>query len=142
MKKRTSTKAAKAAKAAKGGVCLGGLRGPGCDRAADERPVGDKLIDGLCGACRQAIAETAADHLGLEAGASPLAQLSSKVLAAAARGELDLNEVARREVAMRGLNRRAEWVGFDEAARLAEQIPVLRGDGRRVFVTVPANEEV
>ncbi|MNT50441.1 hypothetical protein D3C72_1873610 [compost metagenome] len=34
------------------------------------------------------------------------------VLAAAARGELDLNDLARNELACRGLNDRGEWVGF------------------------------
>lgn len=34
------------------------------------------------------------------------------VLAAAVRGELDLNELARKELACRGLNEHGEWVGF------------------------------
>ncbi|MNK94665.1 hypothetical protein D3C87_1148740 [compost metagenome] len=34
------------------------------------------------------------------------------VLAAAVRGELDLNELARKELACRGLDERGEWVGF------------------------------
>jgi hypothetical protein len=42
----------------------------------------------------------------------------TKVLAAAARGELDLNRLAREELAARGLDDKGEWVGFD----LAKQI--------------------
>ena len=37
------------------------------------------------------------------------------VLAAAARGEIDLNRLARKELAARGLDLRGEWVGFARA---------------------------
>lgn len=40
-----------------------------------------------------------------------------RVLAAVARGELDLNRLAREELATRGLNRNGVWVGFDRAKR-------------------------
>ena len=43
----------------------------------------------------------------------------TKVLAAVARGELDLNAVARRELANRGLNQQGKWVGFEQAAQIA-----------------------
>ena len=36
----------------------------------------------------------------------------AKVLAAVARGEIDLNRIAREELAARGLGLHAEWVGF------------------------------
>lgn len=36
----------------------------------------------------------------------------AKVLAAVARGEIDLNRIAREELASRGLGLHAEWVGF------------------------------
>jgi len=39
----------------------------------------------------------------------------TKVLAAAARGELDLNRLAREELAARGLDDKGVWVGFDRA---------------------------
>ena len=39
----------------------------------------------------------------------------TKVLAAAARGEIDLNRLAREELAARGLDDRGVWVGFDAA---------------------------
>jgi hypothetical protein len=47
----------------------------------------------------------------------------TKVLAAAARGELDLNLLAREELASRGLDTPGEWVGFDRA----RQIHQVRG---------------
>ena len=47
----------------------------------------------------------------------------TKVLAAAARGELDLNLLAREELASRGLDAQGEWVGFDRA----RQIHQVRG---------------
>ena len=42
----------------------------------------------------------------------------TKVLAAAARGELDLNRLAREELAARGLDDKGVWVGFDRAKRI------------------------
>jgi hypothetical protein len=42
----------------------------------------------------------------------------NKVLAAAARGELDLNRLAREEMASRGLDREGNWVGFDLARQI------------------------
>lgn len=43
---------------------------------------------------------------------------TSKVLAAVARGELDLNQLAREELASRGQDINGVWVGFDRAAEL------------------------
>ena len=45
----------------------------------------------------------------------------SKVLAAAARGEIDLNLIAREEMASRGLGLYGEWVGF-KAARTIHNV--------------------
>lgn len=42
----------------------------------------------------------------------------SKVLAAVARGEIDLNRIAREELASRGLGRNCEWVGFEMARKV------------------------
>jgi hypothetical protein len=42
----------------------------------------------------------------------------TKVLAAAARGELDLNRLAREELAARGLDDKGVWVGFDRAKEI------------------------
>lgn len=39
----------------------------------------------------------------------------TKVLAAAARGEIDLNRLAREELAARGRDDKGVWVGFDRA---------------------------
>ena len=40
-----------------------------------------------------------------------------RVLAAVARGELDLNRLAKEELAARGLNDRGNWIGFDAAKK-------------------------
>lgn len=59
-----------------------------------------------------------ADDLGF------LQLADTAVLAAAARGELDLNRLARETLAARGMADDGKWIGFDEArARLqpAEQ---------------------
>lgn len=45
----------------------------------------------------------------------------TKVLAAAARGEIDINKLARDELANRGLDAQGKWVGFKAAAEIAEQ---------------------
>lgn len=43
---------------------------------------------------------------------------ASKVLAAVARGELDLNRLAREELAARGQDQNGVWVGFARAAEI------------------------
>lgn len=42
----------------------------------------------------------------------------TQVLAAVARGEIDLNRIAREELASRGLDAQGQWVGFGQARRL------------------------
>ena len=42
----------------------------------------------------------------------------TKVLAAAARGEIDLNLLAREELASRGQDEYGNWVGFERAAQI------------------------
>ncbi|BAP88860.1 uncharacterized protein E1O_17290 [Burkholderiales bacterium GJ-E10] len=42
----------------------------------------------------------------------------AKVLAAAARGEIDLNRLAREELAARGLDMQGVWVGFDRSKQI------------------------
>ena len=44
----------------------------------------------------------------------------TKVLAAVARGEFDLNRLAREELAARGQDKRGQWVGFDAAKKIHE----------------------
>jgi hypothetical protein len=44
----------------------------------------------------------------------------TKVLAAVARGELDLNLLAREELAARGLDKQGEWVGFEATKKVHE----------------------
>jgi hypothetical protein len=63
--------------------------------------------------------------------------IPSDVLAAAARGELDLHAVARAELASRGLNWQAKWIGFPAAAELAKRVPVRGANGRVMAVSVP-----
>ena len=117
-----------------------------CWRHADERPTGDTLIGGLCGACREANAEIAADNHAVAAKRATTAAewvqtFPNEVIAAAARGDVDLNAIAREELAGRGLNRAGKWVGFPEAKRIAAQLPTVDAQGRRVFVTVPTNDD-
>ena len=40
------------------------------------------------------------------------------VLVAVANGELDLNDLARKELANRGLDKQGQWVGFDKANQI------------------------
>ena len=42
----------------------------------------------------------------------------TKVLAAVARGELDLNRLAKEELAARGLDDKGVWIGFDRAKQI------------------------
>lgn len=52
---------------------------------------------------------------------SPIHELqviTSETLAKAARGELDLNKLARDVLANRGQNEYGKWVGFSEATRI------------------------
>jgi hypothetical protein len=42
----------------------------------------------------------------------------TQVLAAVARGELDLNRIAREELAARGLDLNGVWVGFEKAREI------------------------
>ncbi len=41
-----------------------------------------------------------------------------KVLVAVANGELDLNNLARKQLATRGLDKQGQWVGFDKANQI------------------------
>ncbi len=47
-----------------------------------------------------------------------LQTIHSAILSAAARGELDLNQVARIVLAGRGQDLNGKWVGFDRAAEI------------------------
>jgi hypothetical protein len=41
-----------------------------------------------------------------------------RLLSEAAKGNIDLNELAKRELANRGMDKDGKWVGFDEAKKL------------------------
>lgn len=45
----------------------------------------------------------------------------ASILAAAAAGQLDLLQLAREELACRGLDTAGKWVGFDRAAEIARR---------------------
>ncbi|AZD86582.1 hypothetical protein C4K14_3759 [Pseudomonas chlororaphis subsp. aureofaciens] len=47
-----------------------------------------------------------------------LQTIPASILAAVVRGEVDLNELAWRELTSRGMNSEGKWVGFQEAERL------------------------
>jgi hypothetical protein len=66
--------------------------------------------------------------------------LPVEVLVAVRRGELDLNALVAAELASRGLDLSGKWVGFERAAALESLLPVRRGDGSVVFVSVPESE--
>lgn len=44
--------------------------------------------------------------------------IPTAVLAAAARGEIDLNHLAKLELACRGLDLNGKWIGFEQAGKL------------------------
>jgi len=66
-----------------------------------------------------------------------LQTIPAEILAAVARGEIDLNKVARTELALRGLDWSAKWVGFPEAERISNLIPVRGAKGKMIAVSVP-----
>lgn len=55
------------------------------------------------------------------ATAAYIQTIPTEVLAAAARGEIDLNQLASYELASRGLDTTGKWVGYPAAAKLAQQ---------------------
>ncbi len=66
---------------------------------------------------------------------------NAEILAAVARGELDLNACARHELAARGLDRSCKWVGFVKAKQLAQQLPVRGAGGKTIYVSVPEDDK-
>lgn len=50
----------------------------------------------------------------------------SDILAMAARGKIDLNQIARKELSQRGLDHHGNWVGFDESNRIYEEYEARR----------------
>lgn len=62
---------------------------------------------------------------------------ASEILAAAAQGDIDLNAIARQELANRGQNWQGQWIGFEKAAALAAMVPVRGRNGRLMAVSVP-----
>ena len=60
--------------------------------------------------------ENEADHTIAQKAEGNFQLVDTFVLAAAARGELDLNELAMAELAFRGLDENGNWIGHTEAA--------------------------
>lgn len=54
---------------------------------------------------------------------APIQTMLTKVLVAASAGEIDLNRLAREELAKRGLDEHGVWVRFDRAKRLLNNTP-------------------
>ena len=62
-------------------------------------------------------AREVASKLGIGDDARILQTAAIELLLAAADGRVDLNELAREELANRGLGRKGDWVGFEAAAK-------------------------
>jgi hypothetical protein len=69
--------------------------------------------------------------------AEQMQTVETDVLAAAASGELDLNAVARQELANRGLDWNGKWIGFQKAASSAKLYPVRGANGKMIAVSIP-----
>ena len=67
-------------------------------------------------------------HLGL---------LPAAFLAAVARGEINLNAMAKQELADSGLDEYGDWIGHDNAAIRMDGHMIPRADGRRVWTSIP-----
>jgi hypothetical protein len=79
--------------------------------------------------------EAAKDENSTEAKLNGLAQITDRdALTQVATGKADYNEVARLEMASRGLDREGEWVGFDKAKQIWPVSAKTRGE-------VAGNEE-
>ncbi len=68
---------------------------------------------------------TAAEIAGIRYDDAAILQSAHvKLLLAAAQGRIDLNAIAREELACRGLGAAGEWVGFEAAARIWAAWPI------------------
>lgn len=70
-----------------------------------------------------------------------LGMLPTAFLAAAARGEIDLNALAKEELADSGRDEYGDWIGFPAASDRMTGGMMNRPDGRRVWVTIPDHDE-
>ena len=68
-----------------------------------------------------------------------LQTISTEILAAAVRGDIDLNALAKKELANRSLDFNGKWVGFERAKELSNMSVVRRADGKTALVSVPEN---
>jgi len=88
---------------------------------------------------REPMPPSEADWTRAERAVGQMQLVQTELLAAAARGELDLNRIARIELASRGLDWQGRWVGFERAKFLSTCCPVRRADGSVVPVSIPSN---
>ena len=66
---------------------------------------------------------------------------STELLLKAAKGEIDLTKLAKRELANRGLGLRGEWIGFAAAQRYwSHAYSAFNAAGERVMVSIPDSE--
>lgn len=70
-----------------------------------------------------------------------LQTLGTQILAAAARGDIDLNQIAKQELASRGLDYQGKWVGFERAKFLMSMSRVTLADGSTTLVSIPGCDE-
>ena len=61
------------------------------------------------------------------------------MLVAAVRGEINIAQLVKDELANRGLNWKGEWIGFEDAKSLAKCSPV-RIKGKLRAVSIPEND--
>ena len=68
--------------------------------------------------------------------------IATELLVKAARREIDLTQLARQELANRGLNQQGQWVGFDQANAIWQHglYSAFNAKGERVLVTIPESE--
>jgi hypothetical protein len=63
---------------------------------------------------------------------------STELLLKAAKGEISLTQLAKAELANRGLGLRGEWIGFPAAKRYWDNTHAVRsGNGKMIMVSIP-----
>ena len=113
----------------------------GCDRTEERTALGVRTIRvnkrGLCRACVEAAGE-----MTDERNPAYLFQgTSTALLVQIARGDLNALQLAKQELAARGLDiRTGKWVGFEQAKETAKLHATAGPRGRRVWVTVPDSD--
>lgn len=110
----------------------------GCHRTEERTERGKRQIkvnaSGICRAC----AESAAEHKDELNPVYMFQMTRNELLVKIASGEINPVELAKNELAMRGLDiRTGKWVGFDRAKETAKMHTVRGANGKTAFVSVP-----